>query len=1049
MESGSVTKCLCGQAETLVRRCIRQRSFVVRCSSFVVRHSSYYQKSCIMVTHVQDSSYDGVAKTMLDRVPPGLSLINTFERHKSRIYAMTWSPDGSTLAAGYSDGSILLWDASTGDARQTLAGHSDSVLSLAWSPHGRILASASSDKTIRLWDVATGHLGLLFTGHLNSVQTIAWSPDGRTLASGSLDKSVRLWDIATGEERQTLIGHTSWVFCVAWSPDGHTLASGSFDQTIRLWNGDSGQQTTLLSSHNLLIASLAWSPDGHLLASGSRDNTIRIWDMRSERQMLVLEGHTSVITQLHFSADGRLLASASGNGAIRLWRRDSWEMVALLYTTLSPDDLPDPLVAFHPHAPVLATTPSDGRVLHLWKLDLDRLVTSLTTIYYTNAKVVLLGDTGVGKSGLGLVLTGQPFAPTESTHSRRVWLFDTHEVELDERRRQIRETFLWDLAGQPGYRLIHQLHLNEVAVALVVFDARSETDPFAGVQHWGRALRQAIHTQGTGAWPIKKFLVAARIDCGGISVSRARIDALIRELGFDGYFETSAREGWGIIELAAAIRAAIPWPVLPQVSSTDLFQRIKTFLMTEHDNGRMLASVDELYHTFLHATQLPVDSSDLRAEFETCIGRVESRGLIRRLSFGNLVLLQPELLDTYASALVNAAREEPDGLGSIATDAARDGRFRMSPDERVRDELQEHLLLIATVEDLLRHEIALREQSEGGDYLVFPSQFTRELTDLPDPVGKEVIFTFEGAVLHVYTTLAVRLAHSHLFHRQEMWKNAATYTALVGGTCGIFLRQPQEGHGELTLFFDTATSEETRFLFEATVEHHVQRRALPESIHRRRVFVCPTCATPVTEKQVVGRRERQFSWIACNVCETRISLLDRNERLESARSSLVSRINSYADQQRDRSVATSTLEGKIATNDFDVFLCHNSTDRPVVKRIAQDLKSRGILPWLDEWELVPGQSIQDQLSRQIEQIKTAAIFFGPSGLGPWQNEEQKALLGQFARRKCPIIPVILPDCIRMPELPIFLQERSWVDFRKADPDPLEQLIWGITGHQPR
>src|SRR5215216_6034257 len=104
----------------------------------------------------------------------------------------------------------------------------------------------------------------------------------------------------------------------------------------------------------------------------------------------------------------------------------------------------------------------------------------------------------------------------------------------------------------------------------------------------------------------------------------------------------------------------------------------------------------------------------LQVQFETCIGLVESRGLIRRLSFGNLVLLQPELLDAYASAIINAARDEPDGLGHIAEEDVLAGRFRLSEDERIRDQEQEKLLLIATLEELLRHEIALREQSEHG-----------------------------------------------------------------------------------------------------------------------------------------------------------------------------------------------------------------------------------------------------------------------------------------------------------------------------------------------
>ena len=72
---------------------------------------------------------------------------------------------------------------------------------------------------------------------------------------------------------------------------------------------------------------------------------------------------------------------------------------------------------------------------------------------------------------------------------------------------------LWDLAGQPGYRLVHQLHLNEIAVALLVFDSRSETDPFSGVKHWVRALAQARRLEETVV-PLRTYLVAARADRG-------------------------------------------------------------------------------------------------------------------------------------------------------------------------------------------------------------------------------------------------------------------------------------------------------------------------------------------------------------------------------------------------------------------------------------------------------------------------------------------------------------------------------------------------------
>jgi WD40 repeat protein len=920
--------------------------------------------------------------------PPGFKLRHTLRGHKRWIFKIAWSPDGRTLASGSGDRTIRLWDAETGKLRQTLQRRSGKVVSVAWSPDGRTLASGSTDKTIRLWDTETGELGRILEGHSGEVYSVAWSPDGRTLASGSDDKTIRLWDTETGELRQTLTEHSGWVRSVAWSPDGRTLASGSDDKTIRLWDAKTGELRQTLTEHSGWVRSVAWSPDGRTLASSSE--TIHLWDFKRGRQIGILEGHTGSVGSVSFSSDGHLLASKSKDGTVRLWRCDNLETLLALD---EPIFVLDSLIAwtwfgglaFHPKAPVLATLGEGDEVIRIWDLDFDVLLSAspvIPSVHYTNAKVVLVGDTGVGKTGLGLVLTGQPFVPTESTHGRHVWTFDSREVEMGGGREETRETLLWDLAGQPGYRLIHQLHLNEVAVALVVFDARSETDPFAGVRHWDRALRQALRLQGDAALPMKKFLVAARTDRGGVAVSRARIDALVRDLGYDGYLETSAKEGWNIAELAEAIRGVVEWEALPRVSSTELFQHIKAFLVEEKKAGRLLSTADDLYRAFLRTEDAPADTPDLRAQFETCIGRVESRGLIRRLSFGELVLLQPELLDAYASALVNAAKEEPDGLGCIVEEDALAGRFRMPQDERIQNKEQEKLLLIATVEEMLCHEIALREPTEAGPILIFPSQFTREWPEAPDPEGKAVIFGFEGPLLNVYATLAVRLARSGMFTKQEMWKNAAAFNAIVGGLCGIWLREVEEGRADLTLFFDSAASEATRYQFEEYVHTHLQRRALAGSIERRRIFACPECATPVTDRQAQLRRERGFDWMRCNVCETQISLLDREERLVAVPPSAVPAMDRAANAGRERDAAASVLQGKIETSDFDVFLCHNSEDKPAVKEIGERLKEQGILPWLDEWELRPGLPWQRLLEEQIEQIKSAAVFIGQSGIGP-------------------------------------------------------------------
>ena len=133
---------------------------------------------------------------------------------------------------------------------------------------------------------------------------------------------------------------------------------------------------------------------------------------------------------------------------------------------------------------------------------------------------------------------------------------------------------------------------------------------------------------------------------------------------------------------------------------------------------------------------------------------------------------------------------------------------------------------------------------------------------------------------------------------------------------------------------------------------------------------------------------------------------------------------------------------------FDVFICYNSADEEQVAAIVETLRRRGISPWFDKWELRPGLPWQGALEERIRSIGSAAIFVGKSGIGPWQYEELTAYMRQFIKRGCPVIPVILDGCPRTPELPVFLEGRTWVDFRSDRTDPLSYLIWGITGTKP-
>jgi eukaryotic-like serine/threonine-protein kinase len=133
---------------------------------------------------------------------------------------------------------------------------------------------------------------------------------------------------------------------------------------------------------------------------------------------------------------------------------------------------------------------------------------------------------------------------------------------------------------------------------------------------------------------------------------------------------------------------------------------------------------------------------------------------------------------------------------------------------------------------------------------------------------------------------------------------------------------------------------------------------------------------------------------------------------------------------------------------FDVFLCHNSEDKPAVREVAQKLSQENIKPWLDEADIRTGSDWHAVIGEQIQTVKSAAVFFGSHGVNNWQSREIIALLNQSDRRGCPIIPVILASDTNPPVVPWSLEGLNWVDFRAASSQPLKRLIWGITGQKP-
>lgn len=152
----------------------------------------------------------------------------------------------------------------------------------------------------------------------------------------------------------------------------------------------------------------------------------------------------------------------------------------------------------------------------------------------------------------------------------------------------------------------------------------------------------------------------------------------------------------------------------------------------------------------------------------------------------------------------------------------------------------------------------------------------------------------------------------------------------------------------------------------------------------------------------------------------------------------------YFTIERDQSVIIMS-----ETTRYDVFLSHNSQDKPQVEQLACWLQEQGLRVWFDVWELRPGRPWQEKLEEGITHSGAVVVCVGPSGFGPWHEPEMRAALAKSVRQGTPVIPTLLPGCPARPKLPVFLEAYTWVDFRQGlkDEQARQKLRWGITGQK--
>lgn len=311
----------------------------------------------------------------------------TLEGHSSFVNSVACSPQGGLLASGGNfDRAIKLWDMTIKPPQET-QDHTRDVCSIALSSDGKIVASSSRYLTVNLWDAVTGDLKQTLgsstgPGQSQDGLSVVFSPDGKLVAAwapadrGALGgrpgasnsrKIIEVWDTATGG-LNVLEGHSDFVVFVGFSTNGRQIISGSHDQTIRIWDTNTGTLEKTLIDPSGPIVSVELSSNRKLVASVATDSTVRIWDIATGSLEQTLDGSASdnastkshfnlpSVTRMAFSPGDKLFASSvtrlpNENSTIKLWD----VATGALKHTLSVSDLLIREICFSKHSPLLVT----------------------------------------------------------------------------------------------------------------------------------------------------------------------------------------------------------------------------------------------------------------------------------------------------------------------------------------------------------------------------------------------------------------------------------------------------------------------------------------------------------------------------------------------------------------------------------------------------------------------------------------------------------------------------------------------------------------------
>ena len=219
----------------------------------------------------------------------GKLLGRSHHHHTQQVTALAWSQQGlmRVVSAGM-DQRAVIWDTTNYHAMLTYRNQHSALDTASWSNDGQSVATSADNGSVHVWNASSGQdLHAAFQDVQRPMRALAFAGTSAMLAVGGDDGIVRIWSgltcTQTGmvcmDQPQRFPITKAAIRALSWSPDGRSLAVGTNDGMIVLLQPLKGTQPVLTLRPNAIVRSISWSPDGNQLATAI-GNQVTLWHLQ-------------------------------------------------------------------------------------------------------------------------------------------------------------------------------------------------------------------------------------------------------------------------------------------------------------------------------------------------------------------------------------------------------------------------------------------------------------------------------------------------------------------------------------------------------------------------------------------------------------------------------------------------------------------------------------------------------------------------------------------------------------------------------------------------